>query len=119
MTRQRKAAGDAYEPSLPDVGDAGYLLSLLNEAGQVASGGMGITGLTWTEINSWLSTVELSLTTWEKLIIYKMSQAYAGEYSAASDVNRQEPFIQIVAEEEIDRVAVASRIRNVLRSLMR
>lgn len=117
MKRQSNAAGEAYEPSLPDLGEAKYLSTLLNEAGIVGSTGMGVTGLTWQEIAAWLSATELLLTTWEKLMIFKMSSAYASSYSSSSDADSPEPFAKDV-EEEIDREVVGNRIRNVLRSLM-
>lgn len=117
MKRQSNASGDAYEPSLPDLNEAGYIVSLVNEAGTVSSSGMGISGLTWQEIESWLNVTGLSISTWEKLMVFKMSAAYASEYSSATAVDAPEPFAKIIDEGELDREVVANRIRNILHSL--
>lgn len=95
---------------------------------------MGITELSWNEIVQWanqfyslpivtyipvgddqsvpVKSKECSLSTWELLTIKELSAAYAAEYSQASDKNRPAPYSQ----EEIDRSALASKFKNILRS---
>lgn len=98
---------------------------------------MGLSELSWSEIVQWANqfystpvmvyvpagddqfiptpTKECSLSTWELLTIRELSAAYAAEYSQASDKNRPAPYTP-VSEDEIDRVALANKFRNILRS---
>jgi len=81
-----------------------------HEVGRVGYSGMGVTPLTWQEIDSWASTTSLQLPVWERLAIHEMSMAYVGEYNQASDPNREAPFS--VAEMRItDREKVAKDLK--------
>jgi hypothetical protein len=88
----------------------------LYEAGLAGSNGMGIVSLTWTEISKWLECTDLNLTTWERLTIKAMSDAYVGEYSQASSKTRAAPYIHIDEDIVASRVKVANKLKNAFRS---
>lgn len=102
---------------LPDIEYGANLLGLWQEAGQVSQGGMGITGLSWSEISSWLQETSTEITVWEKLVIKSMSDAYASEYSAASEKDREAPYCPSYTG-QIDRSAVAQQVVSVMQSLI-
>jgi hypothetical protein len=102
---------------LPKIEGAEYLVSLLHEAGLCSATGMGIFPLPWQEIESWLEVTGLELSTWEKLMIKEMSEAYVGEYNQASAKDRPAPYTYV--EETIDREAVANKLKSVFRSMKR
>lgn len=103
---------------LPEIEDAGrHLMSYLFEAGVATSNGMGIVPLSWQEIDAWIEVTGLPLSTWEKLTLKEMSEAYVNEFTQASEKDRPAPYIRPVEEEQIDRKAVADKLRNVFSGL--
>lgn len=106
----------AHLLELPEVGVAGYLLTLWWEAGTVSKNAGGIDGLTWTEIESWVRTVELDLSLWEKLTIKSISDAYANEYSLGSDKDRPAPYCSLPLD--FDRNEMGKQVVNVMSSIM-
>lgn len=98
--------------TMPELNESAYIIDLWHEAGTVASGGMGLSPLSWTEIKNWIDAVELDLSTWELLTIKFLSSEYCSEYGLASDKNRAAPFEEI---EDIDREALGSKFKNILR----
>ncbi len=74
---------------------------------------MGISKLSWQEIESWLNVMQYRLTDWEKLTVRRLSEEYAAEYNQASDKTRKAPFMA----DEIDRGLVANKIGNILGGL--
>lgn len=119
MKSLKAANEDSILLIMPDIGDAHYLVPLLFEAGTVEQNGMGISPLSWQEIDSWLSTTGLNVTTWELLTLKQMSEAYAAEFSQANKPDRPAPYSHIVAPDEIDREAVAKKIKGVFSALKR
>lgn len=111
---------DADSPFLkfPDIDGAEYLIALLQEAGLMQTNGMGVTPLSWQEIESWLRATELNLSVWEKLVIREMSEAYVSELNSASAREAVSPYVAS-APEEIDRPAVANKLLSVLRGFKR
>lgn len=102
---------------MPPVDDLEYILNLWHEAGTVGSSGMGIMRLSWQEIKAWLEVrdinEELPLAPWEIDLVRELSAEYAGEYSLASDKTREAPYT-VGDIKEIDRSAIASKVKNVL-----
>lgn len=104
---------------MPDLDGYEYIINLWHEAGTTCAGAMGCTPLTWNEIESYTTKLSLELSNWELLSIRRLSIEYCGEYHQASDINRPAPFAYEEAEEEIDREAVANKIKNLLRARMK
>ena len=71
---------------------------------------MGISKLSWKEIDAWLTRTEHELTLWEITTIRRLSEEYAAEYSQASEKDRPAPHVAAT----IDRVQIANKIGNVL-----
>lgn len=119
MSRKEKLqqGGDSPLLTMPPVEYAEYIIPLWHEAGTVGTSAGGITPLTWDEINNYVNTLSLDLSNWELLAIKRLSQEYCGEYHQASDKDRPAPYV--VAEEEIDRVALGNKFKNILRSFKR
>lgn len=107
---------------LPDIEGAEYLVALLSEVGFVSNTGMGITHLSWTEINSWITCTQLELSIFEKLLLREMSEVYANELNAATAKDRPAPYIAPSQEDvdlEAQRKAVANKLRSVFNSFKR
>lgn len=100
---------------LPEIEGGDHMVNHLTEAGICLSNGMGLMPLTWQEIDSWLSVTGLELTTWEKLTLKELSEAYVNEYSLSSDKTRPAPYVHKV--DEIDRQAVSDKLKGIFRGL--
>lgn len=100
---------------LPPMEGADHLVGYLMESGIAMSNGMGLTPLTWQELESWLRVTGLPLSTWEKLMLREMSEAYVNEFSQASAKDRPAPYVYTV--DEIDREAVSDKLKSLFRSL--
>lgn len=102
---------------MPPLEAEAYLISLWEEAGTVESNGMGITRLSWKEIEAWLAVRErkgeLPLKAWEIDVVRMLSAEYAAAYQAASEINAPAPY-QGVTIEELDRTAVSNKVKNIL-----
>lgn len=105
--------------SMPSLDGAEYLVTLLFEAGLVQSTGMGVTPLTWSEIESWLRVTQLKLSVWEKLTIKNMSEIYAGELSSATKKDSPAPYTHIDKALIADREMIANKLKNVFASFKR
>ncbi len=97
---------------LPDVNEAQYLIEMWHHAGTVSQNANGISPLSWLEIRAWRMENEIRIDNFEINTIRRLSQEYVGEYYAATDKNRVAPYE--VQEEEIDRKAIANKVKNVL-----
>lgn len=105
---------------LPPIEGAEYLVQLLFEAGLVKRREGGFDGLEWIDIQAWLGVTDLTLSTWEKLLIKNMSQAYASEYNLSLNGSRLPPYMHVDDDEakiEIDREAVGNKMKALLRSM--
>lgn len=103
-----------YELPMPPLEDGEqYLLQLLTEAGTASSNGMGLSGLSWSELESWCKCLDVELSTWELLLIHTLSREYATEYSLASDKDRPAPYTHIAPEmkQDVDK-KLLSALRN-------
>lgn len=111
---------DAPQLKLPPIEGAEYLVQLLFEAGLVKRREGGFDGLEWIDIQAWLGVTDLTLSTWEKLLIKNMSQAYASEYNLSLNGSRLPPYMHVDDDEakiEIDREAVGNKMKALLRSM--
>lgn len=118
LTSFKELDADSSFLQFPDIDGAEYLIALLQEAGLMQTNGMGVTPLSWQEIDCWLRTTELNLSVWEKLVIREMSEAYVSELNSASAREAVSPYVA-TAPEEIDRPAVANKLLSVLRGFKR
>jgi len=120
LTTYREVDEDSFFLKLPEIDEAGYLISLLQEAGLMSSAGMGALPLSWQEIEAWLRTTERDISIWERLMIRELSEVYVGELNQASAKDRAAPYTHVEEDEvKIDREAVASKLLSALRSMKR
>lgn len=106
------------EVELPEIDPAfSYLLELFALSGQAKSTGMGLVALDWQELRAFRLENELDLTIWERQTLKRMSEAYSSEYSLASNPNRPAPHTVEKEPEEIDHIAQALKMMEVVRSM--
>lgn len=91
-------------------------MSLFHSAGSATQTGQGLVPLSWQEIEAWVKCQALTdvLTPWELGVVRIMSEAYASEYAQAYDPKRPMPYSPRVDLSEVDRVAVADKLKNIL-----
>lgn len=94
---------EGIEPDLPDIEDHRFV-ALLMEAGPIEAAGMGVSGLSWREIEAWQSRCAIDLEPWEVRLIRRLSQAYASELSAAADPDRPPPYAEELDEDRRELV---------------
>jgi hypothetical protein len=102
---------------MPPLEAETYLIQLWEEAGTIESNGMGITRLSWKEIEAWLAVRErkgeLPLKAWEIDMVRMLSTEYVAEYQAASEVNAPAPYDGVTVE-DLDRPAIANKMKSLL-----
>ena len=102
--------------SLPSLDGAEYLVTMLFEAGLIQSTGMGVSALSWSEIESWLRVTQLDLSVWERLTIKSMSDTYAAALGSSTKRDTPAPYTHVDEALIADRTAVASKLKNVFSS---
>lgn len=117
MKARQSEEAPAIEADFPDI-DEGFssILELFFLSGQASSTGIGLVCLTWQEIEAFIRVNSLELTLWEIEVLRKMSEAYAYEYSKASDPQRPSPFMREKTEEntEEENIKAALKMMNAL-----
>jgi hypothetical protein len=111
---------ETQEIPIPEIAEgAEYLVSFFHSAGAATRTGMGLTPLSWMEIEAWVrcNALEDVVTPWELQVIRRLSEAYVTEYALASDPKRKMPYQPVV--EEVDREAVAQKVSSVLSGFKR
>lgn len=78
---------------------------------------MGLVPLSWQELRAFRLETELYITLWERETLKKMSEAYCSEYALASNPNRPAPYSAEKEEDEIDHVAEALRMMEIIRNM--
>jgi hypothetical protein len=81
-----------------------YLVAFLHSAGTATSTGMGLTGLSWQELEAWARCTDNTdiVTPRDLTIIHALSRTYASEYSKASKKGAKPPYVPVVEEENIE-----------------
>lgn len=82
--------------ALPNVDGSEYLTALYLDSGMVCSTGMGLTALTWVEVDAFNRCNALNLTAWEQSQIMAMSRAYSKWYAKGckqKDIPDEVPYI--------------------------
>lgn len=100
---------------MPDIGYAEYLVNYLIEIGFAKNSGFGLISIDWTDLHSWSSVTNTTLTNWECLVIMLCSRSYVDQFYNSNEKIVPAPF----QPAEIDRPAVADRVGSVLRSMMK
>ncbi len=111
--------GDSPFLKFPDIDGAEYVVHLFQESGMLIATGMGTVPLSWQEINNWIECTQLDLSIWERLTIKEMSEVYVSELNKATAKDYAAPYVANIEPENIDRPAVADKLRSVLRGFKR
>lgn len=98
---------------MPELVGCEYLIEWLFELGVSLHTGMGSTPLTYQEIESWGSYLDLS--PWEKHMIKDLSTEYVSYSQKACKSDCPPPFIKEISDEQ--KQEVADGLMNALRNI--
>lgn len=98
-------------PQFPDV-EAGYLVRYLFECGPYINNGMGVSGVSWQEINAWQQQTGIALAAWESKAIKLASSAYAFQAS----ISTKKDCISPMPKTDIDVVKQSKNFKSILRN---
>lgn len=82
----------------------------------VSVSGMGVTGLTWSEIESWAKLSGMQLEYWEFEVIKELSDAYAAMLRAAKDWDCK-PVFDPISTAAFDQKEHSRRMREASRAM--
>lgn len=97
-----------------------YLVAFLHSAGTASATGMGLVGLSWQEIESWVRCNDLTgiVTPRDLRTLYMLSRVYAGELAKASQKGATAPYVPKLEMEEDTRAIVANKVDDLFASLI-
>lgn len=110
---------------MPEISEAaGYLVALLHSAGVATATGMGLTGLSWQEIEAWArcNDFEGVLSPKEYRAVWRLSRVYTAEYSDASKPDAKAPYIKVEdyeTKDEVVREMIADKTTDVFAMMIR
>jgi len=81
-----------YQPDMPSVEGAAYLLGYLFDVGPVLAAGMGPGPITYTELAAWCQLHSIELEPWEVQFMRRLSFEYLNELRAAEQPDRPAPW---------------------------
>lgn len=120
LSRWQQAEAAGRDINLPPVDNFGYLIKLLDEAGTCTPIGMGVIGLSWNEIKSWMDCMGLDLSYWEISLLRDMSREYASQANNSEEPTCRSPYLvdkEVKTQEAI--VARSNEIKNLFRKFMK
>ncbi len=98
---------ELQEIPMPElIAGSEYLVAFLHSAGTASTTGMGLAGLSWQELESWVRcTDNLGIVTPKDLrVLHTLSRVYANESSKASQKGAVAPYIPVVEEEYVEEI---------------
>lgn len=98
---------------LPELEDGYHLVAALMEAGPVSCAGMGLSALSWQEINAWRDATASHLRPHELQLLRRLSAVYLEQFEKSKSEACPAP--EIIRAERGDAKKLAARIKNVLR----
>lgn len=93
----------------------GYLLVWLFEIGPMRTNGFGTTGISWTELQSWCDLTNHKIDHVEAELLYNLSQEYASQFSASTDVSCPPPYSPDI---EVERKTVSDQLKAMLDAMV-
>jgi hypothetical protein len=108
---------------MPEISEAaGYLVALLHSVGVANPTGMGLVGLSWSEIKAWAECNDFVgvLSPKEYRAVWRLSRSYCAEYSVASKKGAKAPYIPVVEDQkdEVVREMVEHKVEDVFASML-
>ncbi len=97
-----------------------YLVAFLHSAGTAAATGMGLTGLSWQELESWVKCTDNTgiVTPRDLKLIHTLSRVYANESAKASQKGAKPPYVPVVEDIEEIREVVAEKAEDLFEQMM-
>jgi len=97
-----------------------YLVAFLHSAGTATATGMGLTGLSWQELEAWAKcTDNIGIVSPRDMkILHTLSRAYANEYARASKKDAKPPYEPNVVLDEEVREVVSNKVDDLFASLV-
>jgi hypothetical protein len=98
-----------------------YLVAFLHSAGTATSTGMGLTGLSWQELEAWAAcTDNVGIVTARDLkTVHTLSRVYANESSKATQKGAKPPYeVKVKVDEEV-REVVSKKADDLFGSMIR
>lgn len=102
---------ESFMPPMPPC-DAMFLFEYLMDMGPVESGGMGPAQLSEQAVEAWQFNTGIELSNWQTRTMRRLSAEYLGQYRDAEKRDCRPPW---TPAPDIDRAAVAKRVRSFLR----
>ncbi len=99
---------------------AEYLVAFLHSAGVATATGMGLTGLSWTEIRAWVDCMDLRkiVTPRDLQVIHSLSRIYANECSKATQKGAVAPYVVKAEMDEEEREVVSDKVEDVFAQMI-
>lgn len=107
-------------PPIPEGSE--YLIGFLHDAGTAVATGMGLVGLSWSELDAWVRCRDLVdiVTPRDLKMIHTLSRAYANECASATQKDAKPPYEEKVDEDvmEVKRSVISDSIEAQMFALM-
>lgn len=106
---------------MPDISPGSeYLVAFLHSAGTATATGMGLSGLSWQELEAWVRCADMAsiVTPRDLRTVYTLSRAYARESAEATQKGAVAPYVPKVELEEETRELVASKVEDVFAAMI-
>ena len=104
-----------YQPEMPPLDGAAYLLGYLFEVGPTMAAGMGAAPITHTELRAWMDLTGVRIAPWEVRTLRRLSHDYLVASREAEKINCRPPWQPNGDAPDVS--AVATGIQTALRNL--
>lgn len=111
LTRLQRLKKQGVTPKRPPC-SLPHIIDRLTEIGLTESNGMGVSPLSWREIEAWQVVTQMALPPWEARLIRRLSLEYIAESQRAESENCPSPWRTAVTKTE--RSADEDNLRRVL-----
>lgn len=104
---------DTIAERFPDVEPFVYLIELLSRIGVAINNGTGVQGITWQEIDAFVSRTQINLNSWEAETLKRLSAVYASSVLKYDNQDAPAPYRSIK-----EQTRIASSMKSVLRQVV-
>lgn len=112
---------ERQEIPMPEISPGSeYLVAFLHSAGTASATGMGLTGLSWQEIEAWVRCSDMAgiVTPRDLKAMYMLSRVYARECAVATLKSAKPPYVEKIATIEEVRELVSEVVEDIFANLM-
>ena len=112
----KEPRGKRYVGVMPDRGPTPELIDYLWEIGPVTYGGMGMTPLTWRDLQAWQGVTGAMLDPWEAGAVMDLSIAYVDQHDRSKSATCPPPWVD---PDYVDHVSLGSKILSQFRAFQK